>query len=193
MKALHLAVVLSVVFAGCVGGPGGGTDSADPTTPDGSATATTPSSTACAVEERPDPDPEGNAVNATTYPETPSTFSNESVTAYVESFEAAYLRNEALAGPQNVTYLEVYVPSIEVTNVTESGAFVVHVTSYTNGGYLAAGESGTPVVVHWDGAPKRVSYLVSETEVRRARGSVGEDWPSLETLRHSPSVACPSN
>lgn len=198
MRALHLAVVLSLVFAGCVGAPGAGTESAaSPTSPTAtspdSGITTTPSPTPCEIDERPDPDPEGNAVNATPYPEPPTTFSNESVTAYVESFEAAYLRNEALAGPENVTYLEVYVTSVDVANVTQSGAFVVHVKSYTNGGYLEGSGSGTPYQVHWDGAPQRVSYYVTDNEVRRAEGSVGDDWPSTGILRNSPRVACPSS
>jgi hypothetical protein len=152
----------------------------------------TPSPTPCTVDSRPDPDQEGDAENAATYPEPPTAFSNGSVAAYVESFERAFLRNDALDREGNVTYLEVYVSDVEVENVTQSGAFVVRLKSYTNGGYLEERGSGTPIQVHWDGAPRRVSYRVTENEVRRAVGSAGGEWPSPAILSQVPAVACPA-
>ena len=151
------------------------------------------SPTPCETDSRPEPDPEANAVAPSTYPDSPASLTNDSVTAYVRSFERAFIRNEVLVDGYNVTYLEASVSGVEVANVTESDAFVVRLESDTNGGYLQSGGSGTPYQVHWDGAPGRVSYYVSENAVRRTAGSVGGEWPSFKMVNHGRTVACPGS
>ncbi|MEF8801061.1 MAG: hypothetical protein V5A56_08510 [Halolamina sp.] len=170
MRALLLATLL--VLAGCAAPLG--TDA--PPTPTGS----------CMEERKPTPTADGSDVDAQPYPDPPATFSTDSVREYVEAYESALLRNDALAG-QNLSYLEVYVEDLSVTR--RGDMYVVRLQSYTNGGYYEREGEGTPIVVHWDGAPTPASYLVTEDRLVRAE-SDGDDHVSLARLRNGTTLEC---
>lgn len=166
-----LLPVAMLLLAGCVGAPIGdpGTDIATPTGP-------------CEVDGQPTPEPSAE-VAPVDYPEAPSTLSTQSVQSYVTEFENSYRHNHALAEHGNVTYLETYV---EDTSATKHGdSYVVHLSSYTNGGTMESEGEGTPIQIHWDGAPEPVTYLVTDDRVLR-----GEGDRSPAELRNASTVAC---
>jgi len=171
MRALLLAGL--VVLSGCAAvGPGASPTASPIPTPTGP----------CDVADRPSPDADGDEVEPDEYPERPDSLTAETVGAYVTSFEETYIQNAALAGGENVTYIETYANDVNVT--AHGDVYVVRLTSYTNGAYHDTGEE-TPIEVHWDGAPEPVTYLVTEGRTIRGEGDLAPD-----RLRHQPTVAC---
>ncbi|WP_435115387.1 hypothetical protein [Halolamina sp. C58] len=128
------------------------------------------------------PEADRNEVATDEYPERPDSLTAETVGAFVASFEETYIQNAALAGGQNVTYIETYTDDVNVT--AHGDTYVVRLTSYTNGNYRDTGGE-TPIEVHWDGAPEPVTYLVTEERILRGEGDLTTD-----RLRHQPTVAC---
>lgn len=170
MRPLMLATL--IVLAGC----------AAPVGNDGAPTPTGP----CMEELKPTPTDDGSDVDAHPYPDPPATLTTDPVRDYVEAYESALLRNDALAG-QNLSYLKVYVEDLTVTR--RGDVYVVRLQSYTNGGYYEQEGEGTPIVVHWDGAPTPASYLVTEDRLVRAE-SDGDDHVSLARLRNGTTLEC---
>lgn len=186
MRALLLAAV--VLLAGCVApAPGTSpTDSATAATPADSETAWTPTGS-CTVDDHPMPDGSDSEVGSVDYPDRPDTLTPETVRSYARAFEESYLHNEALVEKGNVSYLETYVDDVTVSR--HGDAFFVNLSSYTNGGTIRQEGNGTPITVHWDGAPQPRAYLL--TGDRLIRGSFDRDTtPTPEQLRHQPTVAC---
>jgi hypothetical protein len=170
MRAL-LPVAVLCLLAGCVGAPLGG----------GSGSVPTPTGP-CTVDDRPTTDASAE-VEPVDYPEAPSSPSASSVESYVASFEDSYRHNDALADHGNVTYLETYVEDVSVTR--HGSVYVVRLESYTNGGTMREEGEGTPIQIHWDGAPEPVTYLLTEDRLVRGDGDL-----SPERLPSQSTVAC---
>ncbi|WP_255149510.1 hypothetical protein [Halorarius halobius] len=172
MRTLFAALL--VLLAGCTAGPLAGTPTESIPTPSGDCAATTPS-------------PDGSAeVSPRAWPDPPENRSIGSVGSYVVEFERAYLHNERLE--PGTQYLETHV---ELEHVTPRGdLYLVRLTSYTNGGIeQSTPDAGTPITVHWDGAPHHVAYLLTEGRLLRAQGD-RETTPSPEAVAEGPTVAC---
>jgi hypothetical protein len=171
MRALLLAAL--VVLSGCAAvGPGSSPTATPIPTPTGP----------CEVDDRPKPDPVEGDVTPHAYPDPNDTRTAESIGSFVATFEETYIRNDALAGGRNVTYIETYTNDVNVT--ARDGVYVVRLTSYTNGNYQDTGEE-TPIEVHWDGAPEPVTYLITEERMLRGEGDLSPD-----RLQYQPTVAC---
>lgn len=186
MRALLLVGL--VLLSGCVAPvPGTSpTDAVTASTPTESATASTPTGP-CTVDSHPTPDATGSEVEPVEYPDRPSRLSLETVRSFISAFEESYIHNEALTERGNVTYLETYVDDVTVTR--HGDGYVIRLSSYTNGGTLQQEGDGTPITIHWDGAPQPRAYLL--TEDRLVRGSFDrQTTPAPKDLQNQPTVAC---
>jgi hypothetical protein len=184
MRAIPFLVALSLLLlAGCTAGPvANGTDTATDTSPSQTARLDTPTGACTAVTT---PTVEAENYSTKPYPDVPENGSADAAGSYARSFERAYRFNDQVT--DRTTYIEVYAT---VRNVTRYGdAYVVRLTAYTNGGVERQDGEGTPVEVHWDGAPEHVAYLVTD---RRLVRSVGDSQvtPSLDTLADGTTLAC---
>lgn len=170
MRALLAALV--ILLAGCTAAPVGPAES--PTTPTAPCDPTTPT-----PEAPPDLSPRA-------WPDPPETRTLTSVESYVESFEHAFRHNDRLE--PGTRYIETYVSS--VTTATRGDSYLVRLESYTNGGVArSTPDEGTPVTVHWDGAPVHVAYLLTDDRLVRAEGD-RETTPSLDAVAQGRTVAC---
>lgn len=167
-----LLAALTVLLAGCTAAPVGPAES--PTTPTGPCTPDTPT-------------PETPAeISAMAWPEPPETRTAESVGSYVASFERAYRHNDRLE--PGTRYVETYVSS--VTTTVRGDEYLVRLESYTNGGVArSTPDEGTPITVHWDGAPVHVAYLLTDDRLVRAEGD-HEMEPSFDAVVDGRTVAC---
>ncbi len=169
-RGILLAVLaVTVTIAGCsalVGGP----------TP-------TPTTEDCTPDEQHVVDPFRESVEPSEFPEPPDQWTASSVEAYVVGVEKAYSRNDALR--HESTRVTVSVSSVQV--VREGESWVIQLTSRTN--TWAAGTatgSGTPTVIHGDGALVPVVYRLTDRALYRTEGDVGGN-PSATTEPPTPT------
>lgn len=184
MRALLLAVLF--VLAGCTAPVQPGTTG----TPTGTAATGTPTDSLStpqgACEAVTTPTVSGDEFDTKRYPDPPESRSAESVGSYVREYERAYQHNAWI--DDRTTYIEVYAT---VRNVSRHGdSYVVRLTSYTNGGYeKQESEEGTPIEVHWDGAPEHVAYLVTDRRLIRVEGDHQVTPPST-SFPDGETMAC---
>lgn len=181
-------VLLLVVLAGCLTGPGGslGTDSPSTATP---SPTPTPLSTPCPQE------PESTDVSVPAWPELPDAFTNETALEYAVQFERAYVTRDTLQFNSldfTTVYLNVDTEGDD-TNVTRTDeGWLVHF--WVTGPYAEwrTTPGTTEAPDHWDPESYVASYRLTGARVVRETATEPVDPTANGTIIQCPPDDTPA-